>query len=495
MSGNGHPEMPVGTEGLVPPGPNPESLLNSANLRNQHYSSVDISPATGPPPANHVLTPLLLLMLAIGGTIGTGLFYSVGEIVREGPLISVISVAYVSALVVAVLKITADLASEIPPGGSLCSLMDKFLPYPLALANNSIYCLSWGFTYALELSILAEICRNWCPGFVAAHELALLLAFCGCFTGLNLLPVDVFGHVELWLALVKVVAIVTWIAVVACLLTVKGRYVGPTAEIGNVGSAAVRLINAVVYCLFLFQLVELVAISLADVRDPKSTMPQAVRLMVVRIVLFYVVCVILLVLAVSPAQIVSGESPFLVALANLGLASNAVVHGFSLVIFSAIVLAANSNVYFGSRCLVEITSKTRLSFFARKNASNVPVPAVCFVLALGLFSLLLRYSSIRAVFSFLLTCCASAGLLMWGSLCVCYMQYWPSRGGRLLALFAAANIAAVVLLNGLTVYWDFSWSRVAGLYMTPVLYVLIAGVLSLADYVIARLHNHQLVLI
>lgn len=457
--------------------------------------------------AKHHLTPAALSMLAIGGTIGTGLFFLVVSIIQYGPFIALVSMCYVALLVVIILEATGELAVFLPENGLICKFQFMFLGRLVGLANNLIYWVSWCLTFALELSIIVQVCKFWNEPWVEAHQTAIVVAAWALLTAFNLLPVDTYGRIEFWMASVKVAAIVVWIAVVAWSLVSRGHPFGvwtahwPASFFGHASSGAsyaVNFANCLIYLSFVFQSVESVAITTGDVLRPHVTIPQTIGLVLVRIVVFYLVTVLLLTLAIAPAQLAQPAAddllslPFLIALANCGLTDDpALLLAFNFVILSAIVSAANSNVYFGSRCLEAIVEahgrRTCWRRLARTNAANVPVHAVVVLAAFGLLALLLRFQSITTVFSFLLTCCALAGMLMWCLLCFSYVRFrralawhgvlrarlkyasqWRMYGA---AWFALANLVLVLCCSGLTNYWAFSWLAFLGSYMTPAVFV------------------------
>lgn len=475
--------------------------------------------STLPPPigsqhglASHHLTLASVLMLAIGGTIGTGLFFSVSSVLQNGPFATLVAMFYILFLVNLVLEMTAELAVFMPGNGLICKFHFVFLSVPLGLANNLIYWASWGFTLALELSILASTCLYWNAEFVSNHQGMIIFSIWLLLTIFNLLPVDTYGEIEFWIALVKVVAIMGWIVYVFGSLAWSGAFLKtytadlPSSFLGNLDSISaytVRFINSLVFVSFIFQSVESIAITTGDMEKPQETVPEVTRLIFVRIVVFYLLSVALLTMTISfnDERLIGGSgsakekllsSPFLISLINCGLSENGIMLStFNFVIFTAILSAANSNIYFGSRCLQAVCEEYLRSplarVFSKSNAVGVPVASVLVTSVLGLTSLLLRYQSIATVFSFLLTCCASAGMLMWCLVGFSYARFSSTLAfygvdrSRLLyasrwnlpkwAPFVSVNIALILMCNGLSCYWDFSYLTLLGAYSTPAVFL------------------------
>lgn len=448
-------------------------------------------------------------MLAIGGTIGTGLFFSVAAIIHHGPFAVLVLMFFIAFLVCVVLQLTAEMAVFVPENGLICKFQFLFLGRLVGLANNLIYWLSWCLTYALELSIIVSICEYWNAEWVQNHQTAIILLLWLVLSGCNLLPVDTYGSIEFAIALVKVVAIVAWIIIVCGALILRKSHLGvwtddwPRSFFGASVSwenYTINMVSCLILSSFIFQSAESVAITTGDVVSPHKTIPAVVRLVFVRIVVFYLAAVSLLTLTVayndkSLADPLSDNllsSPFLVALLNCGFHGNGILLLMcNFVILTAIVSAANSNVYFGSRCLEAIAESEGGDTWVHKlgatNSANVPVNAVLLTSSFGLVALLLKFQSINVLFNFLLTCCALAGMLMWCLLCFSYIRFSQALKAQEIpksrlkyvcgwnlefwARFALVCLVGILTMNGLTNYWHFSWLKVLGSYMTPVLFI------------------------
>lgn len=461
-------------------------------------------------PPRHLSTSTVS-MLAIGGTIGTGLFFSVATIIARGPLMALTAMCYVAFIVVIVLEVTAELAVFLPGGRLMCQFQFLFLGRPVGLANSVIYWLSWGLTYALELSIAVSICGFWNTDIAIKYQTPMVVIFWITLTAFNLFPVDIYGEIEFWISLVKVVAIVAWIFVVCTCLVINGQvfdvwkdnlpvsFTGPVAPWPKL---LVAFVNCLIFLSFIFQSVESIAITTGDLAEPHITIPKVTKIIFVRIVVFYLVSVLLLTLLVpycdphlnNPKIDNLLSSPFLLAIINCGFSSTGpLLLAFNFVILSAIISAANSNVYFGLRFLEAMVethgARSRWGFLAQKNHHNVPVNAVLFTSCLGLVALLLKFQSIATLFLFLLTCCALAGMLMWLLLCGSHirfsqalraqgrtrqdLKYCSQWSLEYWAWFALINLTLVLLLNGFTNYWDFSWLALIGSYMTPLAFIIL----------------------
>lgn len=472
---------------------------------------------------NHHLTLASVSMLAIGGTIGTGLFFSISTVLKNGPFPTLVAMSYLLFLVMLILEMTAELSVFMPGNGLICKFQFVFLSELLGLANNLIYWASWGFTLALELSLIVSTCQYWNADLVETYPGTLIFCTWLLLTIFNLLPVNLYGEIEFWIALVKILAIAGWIVFVILRLVSSGTLLDtytkdlPFSFFGDFSfptGYVIRFINSLVFASFIFQSVESIAITAGDVANPQVTIPKVTKLIFYRIVIFYLLSAFLLTLTIpyDDERLTGGNgdgkgqllsSPFLISLINCGLSDNGIMLStFNFVIYTALLSAANSNIYFGSRCLQAIgenySGKSTLATLVSScNSSEVPVVSVLVTSAFGLISILLRYNSIATIFNFLLTCCASAGLLMWCLVALSYMRF-----GRVLQLhgidrsrlhyaskwnlqqwapFVALNITLILLCNGLSCYWHFSYAALLGAYSTPALFVAFWGLFEMYD--------------
>lgn len=395
---------------------------------------------------------------------------------------------YIAGLSVVVVLVTSRLASKYPVNGSLCHFQLMFLSPAIGWSNNLIYWMSWLLTLALELSILVQLLDFW---GLASLPLLTIFAIWGCLTVVNLLPVNVFGRVEYGISLIKVTFIILWMGVIAAAVLGANpahKPIGftiwfaqlPQLLIGLASptNAGLNLWSSLVSASFTFQSIELIALTAGELKDPRA-MGQITRLVFFRIMVFYLASIFFLTLVIpfnDPALSTTDDtlllSPFIVALSNCHYNSAGLTSLFNFIIFTALLSAANSNIYFGLRCLLAMAEESQLTLLSETSSQGVPYVAVLCTAAFGLVALTLRVELIHTVFNSLLACCASAGLLMWCLLCFSYVRFEKAQGVktklRTAAKFAGVNIAVIILTSGMQ-------SRLASeafsAYLTPIAFV------------------------
>ena len=152
-----------------------------------------------------------LQMIAIGGTIGTGLFLKSGDVVRDaGPLGALASYLIAGIAVFCVVMSLGEMATLFPISGSFNAYAERFVDPSLGFTAGWTYCIQWIFTLPAEVAAATILLAYWWPDvnpwFFTFGISVILLA-------LNLFTVKAYGETEYWLSIIKVLAIVIFIIV------------------------------------------------------------------------------------------------------------------------------------------------------------------------------------------------------------------------------------------------------------------------------------------
>lgn len=288
-------------------------------------------------------------MLALGGTIGAGLFVGSGAVIADAGPAALVSYAVGGFVVVLAMRMIAEMAVMRPSAGSLADWPREAIGGWAGFTTGWLYWYSWVVVIAFEATAGAVILQQWVdlPLWVLC---ALVL---GAVLAINAVSVRSFGEAEYWLALIKVIAIVAFIVVTA--LAVAGAW--PGQEAGAPGLAAqpfapngwLPVLTGLLVVLFSYAGTEIVAVAAAETDDPARTLRSATRTVVVRIVIFYIASIAGIVALLPTADTPVGSSPFAAALDSLGLPGAGLV--LDLVVLVALVSAMNSALYVSSRML------------------------------------------------------------------------------------------------------------------------------------------------
>src|ERR1700759_1697950 len=238
-----------------------------------------------------------LSMIAIGGAIGTGLFFASGSaIAQAGPGGAVLAYAIMGLAVFCMMQSLGEMATQLPIRGSFETYAERFVDSSFAFAVGWNYWFSWAITLAAELVAGALIIQFWFPhsdsGLWALGFFAVLL-------GLNLLSVKAYAEAEYWFAGIKVVTVIIFVAV--GLLMIAGMIGNQSSGFHNwslsdakTGTHApfvggfTSMLAVFLVAGFSFQGTEGVGLAAAETADPVKNVPKAIRTVFWRILLFYI---------------------------------------------------------------------------------------------------------------------------------------------------------------------------------------------------------------
>ena len=152
-------------------------------------------------------------MIAIGGSIGTGLFMASGSAIHSaGPGGALLAYAAIGVMVYFLMTSLGEMATYLPTSGSFATYAARFVDPSLGFALGWNYWFNWVITVAADISIAALVITYWEPmRFMAPWGWSLL--FFGLILLLNLLSVRAFGESEYWFALIKVVTVVVFLGI------------------------------------------------------------------------------------------------------------------------------------------------------------------------------------------------------------------------------------------------------------------------------------------
>lgn len=159
-------------------------------------------------------------MIALGGTIGTGLFISTKNALQAGPVLALIAYLFITTLAWGVTQALGEMATFIPVSGSFTQFSARFCSPALGVANGWNYWFSWAITFALEISVVGQVIQYW------THKVPLaawITIFFVLITISNMFPVKFYGEFEFWIASVKIIAVVGWLIYALCMVCGAGK--------------------------------------------------------------------------------------------------------------------------------------------------------------------------------------------------------------------------------------------------------------------------------
>lgn len=323
------------------------------------------------------MTQRQLTMLALGGAIGVGLFLGSSITIRlAGPGV-ILSYLLGAVIAMIVAYAIAEMALVHPVAGAFGVYAETYLNAWSGFAVRATYGLVQIIAIGAEVTAVAIYCAYWFPHvpqwvWVSAASLVLV--------AINALQVGSFGEFEYWFAIVKVSAIVVFIAIGGVLIVGLGPR--PALGVSNLvahggffpfGLKGIWL--ALTLVLTSYMGVEVIAVTAGEARNPEKSIPQAMRTIIFRLIFFYVLAMVAM-LAMTPWNSVGSESgiggsPFVKAFAGVGVPYAAGI--MNLVVITAALSSSNADLYLTTRMLFSLSrSGYAPAWISRLSSGGVP---------------------------------------------------------------------------------------------------------------------------
>jgi AAT family amino acid transporter len=339
---------------------------------------------TEPTDREHGLSKALtrgqVVMIGIGGAIGTGLFMGSGiAIGYAGPAV-VLSYAIAGFIALVMVFSLSEMAVVHPAAGSFGVYAETYLNPWSGFVVRYTYWIAQVIAIGGEAVAAGIYMQFWFP---EVPVLIWSLAFAFILLYVNARSVSNFGTFEYWFAMIKVSAIVVFIILGA--VNIFGIGV-PAVGFHNLtglpggfmphGLAGVWM--AVIMGVFSFNGIEVIAVTSGEAQDPVKTIPAALRTMLLRLFLFYILALTIVVTFVpwteTGAKVVE-QSPFVKVFAQSGVAYAAGIMNF--VVMSAALSSMNTNVYLCSRMLFSLSRGNYApQFLGRLGKTHTPIAAI-----------------------------------------------------------------------------------------------------------------------
>ncbi len=350
----------------------PRGISDRAEVR----SSENELPSSVPPQQElrRRLSQRQLTMLAIGGAIGVGLFLGSGftiQLAGPGVIISYLLGAVIALIVAYSL---AEMAVVHPDAGSFGVYAETYFSRWAGYAVRTTYGVIQMIAIGAEVTAVAIYFSFWFP---AVPQWIWVLSVSIGLVGLNTMHVGRFGEIEYWFALIKVVAIIVFIAVGAALILGIGNHhpIGLsnlTAHGGFLPHGWLGVWLALTLVVTSYMGVEIIAVTAGEAENPEKSIPKAMRTIVFRLIFFYVLAITVM-LAMTPwNQTGAGTgltaSPFVRAFSSAGIPFAATI--MNIVVITAALSSCNTDLYLTTRMLFSLARGKYVPASLSKLAKN-----------------------------------------------------------------------------------------------------------------------------
>lgn len=375
-----------------------------------------------------------LQMIAIGGSIGTGLFIGSGKSLRTGgPAGVLIAYILIGSMIFCTVQSLGELAVTFPVSGAFVTYNTRFVcpSWGFSMAWN--YALQWLVVLPLELVAAAMTVQYWNDKISPAAWVAIFYVL---IVAINFFGVKGYGEAEFVFSIIKVVAVIGFIIlgiVLVCGGAPNGQgYIGGKYwhDPGAFANGFKGVCSVFVTAAFAFAGTELCGLAAAESRDPRKNLPPAIKQVFWRICLFYIISLTLVGLLVPYTEprlagasgVNTAASPFVIAIKNGGISGLPSV--FNVVIMVAVLSVGNSSVFGSSRTLAALAAAGQApKIFNYIDKSGRPLVGIIAQCIIGLLCFLAASSKEGDVFNWLLALSGLSSLFTWGSINFCLIRF------------------------------------------------------------------------
>lgn len=420
-------------------------------------------------------------LIAIGGTIGTGLFLGSGKaIALAGPSI-ILAYLIVGTALFFVMRALGELLLSNAGYTSFTDFATEYIGPWAGYVTGWTYWFCWIMTAMADIIAVGVYTNYWfdIPQWVPAIGCLVLLLI------LNLLTVKLFGELEFWFALIKIITIIALIIIGLVMLVTGFQTSSGTVTVENLWAHGGLFPNGVTGFLMAFQMVvfafvgvELVGVSAAETADPQKNIPSAINKIPVRILLFYVGA-LFVILCINPWNEMSAESsPFVQVFTLAGIPIAAGIINF--VVLTSAASAGNSGLFSTSRMLYSLgNSKQASPVFAKLNKNSVPSNALIMSTIVVSVGAVLSKLMPENAFSVVTTISAICFIWVWSIILISHIIY--KRKKRALhdaSIFKAPltpfiNYVVLGFFVFLLIIMLFSEATRTALLLTPVWFIVL----------------------
>lgn len=371
--------------------------------------------------------------IAIGGTIGTGLFLGAGQSISlTGPTILLVYLI-VGAFMFFMMRAIGEMLYADPNQHTFINFISRYLGNRAGFFARWSYWLALLFMGMAELTAIGRYVQYWLPN---VHLWVIQVVALVLLTAMNLVAVGVFGETEFWFSMIKIGAIVGLIGTgIIMMLT------GFETPQGSVGfqnlfndfelfpNGLKAFTDAFQMVLFAFIGVEFIGMTSAETKDPRKVLPKAINEIPLRILLFYFGALTIIMCIYPWRDIPANKSPFVMVFSMAGLKWAATLINF--VVLTSAASALNSVIFSAGRNFYALAHQSKITSFknfvklskAGIPASSILVTALCLLLS----PVISVIPSIQSAFSFIAGATTDLFLMIYILIMFAYLKFKKSK--------------------------------------------------------------------
>ncbi|ODQ78335.1 hypothetical protein BABINDRAFT_65824 [Babjeviella inositovora NRRL Y-12698] len=370
-------------------------------------------------------------LIALAGIIGPGILIGAGGALHSGgPASLIIGFGVVGILAFSVMQSLGELSTMYPSGGAFSTLCNKFVDPAFGAAVGWNYVIVWIAVLSNEYNSVSSIMQYWGP---QVPLYGYILMFWALFMAFQFLGVEAFGELEFWLALFKIVGLITFY--IFSIIYISGGLPHQKAfgfeywnNPGAFADGFKGVVSVFVFCSTFYSGTESVAIAASESRNPSVAVPSAIRQTFWRILVIYMGVAVFYGVTVpwNDDNLMGSsrtlKSPITIALTRAGWGSSPhLVNAFILV---TCISAVNSSIYIGSRSIINLANEGLApKFLTYVNKRGVPVCAVVLMNLFGLLSLMNVSTGAANAYSYIVNLSGVSVFIVWGSINFAHLRF------------------------------------------------------------------------
>ncbi|MHA8110844.1 amino acid permease [Lactobacillaceae bacterium Melli_B4] len=346
-------------------------------------------------------------MIAIGGTIGTGLFLGSGSTIsKTGPSVMLVYLV-LGGFFFLMMRAIGEMFYSDPSQHTFVSFISKYLGPTAGYFTGWTYWLGLLFASMAELTAIATYVQFWFPEFPSWLVEVIFLVV---LASINLIAAKLFGEAEFWFAMIKIIAIVALIVTGIFMVIKQSATPLGHASIGNITDkltlfphGAFNFVSAFPMVFFAFQGIEFVSITIGESKNPHSVIKKSVNETLWRILIFYIGALAVIMAVIPWTSISPDKSPFVQVFSLAGLPAAAATINF--VVLTSAASALNSIIFSAGRHFYQLATEGKEDGFMRRtfgkiSKNGIPAPAILISAALILITPIMSLSNgVASVFT------------------------------------------------------------------------------------------------
>jgi AAT family amino acid transporter/D-serine/D-alanine/glycine transporter len=423
-------------------------------------------------------------LIALGGAIGVGLFLGSGRAIAQAGPGLIFAYAAAGVIIFFIMRALGELMLHRPVAGSFATYAEEYVSPFAGFATGWSYWFMWVVTGMAEITAVGIYTHYWFPDVPQWIPALITLSV---LYGVNLVAVKLFGELEFWFALIKIVAILA-LLVAGPLFLIFGS--GEHAEAATVANlwdhggmfptGMLGVVLALQMVMFAFQGVELLGVTAGEVEDPAKSLPKATNAVVWRILVFYIGALLVVMALVPWTEFSAGESPFVMAFERMGLPAAALIINF--VVITAAASSCNSGIFSTGRMLYTLSHFGQApKAFGKVNRNHVPALGITVSVIAMLFGVVLNYFIPEQVFVYVTSVALVGTIWTWGMIMLAHIGYRRAvaRGEAAPVSFRMpgapyTNWGVLAFLAMVAIFLGFDEGTRVALYVAPVWFGLLA---------------------